>query len=65
MPADRRAVDLKATPTVATFGFDKHNHRQLTKEQVGLTKADLGNLELAWALAFPREQQPCERSRRS
>ncbi len=51
---DRRSVDLRATPTVATFGFDKRNQRHLTKQQAGLSKADLGNLELAWALAFPR-----------
>ncbi len=53
-PADRRAVDLRPTPTVAGFGFDKQNHRHLTRAQTGLSKADLGNLELAWALAFPR-----------
>ncbi len=51
--ADRRAVDLRAVPTVAGFGFDRQNHRHLTREQAGLAKADFPNLELAWALAIP------------
>ena len=53
-PADRRTVDLHPTPTVAGFGFDKRNHRHLTRTQAGLSKADFRNLELAWALAVPR-----------
>ena len=51
--ADRRAVDLRAVPTVAGFGFDRQNHRHLTRDQAGLAKADFPNLELAWALAVP------------
>jgi polyvinyl alcohol dehydrogenase (cytochrome) len=52
--ADGRSVDLSAAPTVAGFGFDKQNHRNLTRAQAGLAKADFRNLELAWALAVPR-----------
>jgi polyvinyl alcohol dehydrogenase (cytochrome) len=50
----RRAVDLTAPATVSGFGFDRHNHRLLTRAETGLSKADIGNLELAWALAFPQ-----------
>ena len=50
----RRAPSLDATPSVASFGFDKHNHRHLTRRQAGLATADFRNLELAWALAFPQ-----------
>jgi mono/diheme cytochrome c family protein len=53
-PADRRAVDLDAVATVAGFGFDKKNHRNLTRAQAGLATADFRDLELAWALAFPK-----------
>ena len=51
--ADRRFVDLRAVPTVAGFGFNRKNHRHLTREQAGLSTADFPNLELAWALAIP------------
>ena len=49
-----RAPDLEGAPSVASFGFDKHNHRHLTRAQAGLATADLPDLELAWALAFPQ-----------
>ncbi|HEV7714784.1 MAG TPA: c-type cytochrome, partial [Steroidobacteraceae bacterium] len=53
-PVDRRAVNLNAPATVGNFGFDKHNHRQLTRAQAGLATGDFRNLEFAWALAFPQ-----------
>jgi polyvinyl alcohol dehydrogenase (cytochrome) len=53
-PADRRKVDLTPPATVAGFGFDKHNHRHLTKAQAGLSTSDFANLELAWVMAFPQ-----------
>ena len=53
-PANRRVADLNSTATVAGFGFDKKNHRHLTREQAGLATADFRNLELAWALGFPK-----------
>ncbi len=51
-PADRMDVDT-GEPTIWTQGFDRMNHRYLGSEQVGLTTRDLGNLELAWSMAFP------------
>jgi polyvinyl alcohol dehydrogenase (cytochrome) len=50
----RRAAKLDAAASVASFGFDKHNQRHLTRQQAGLATADFRNLELAWALAFPQ-----------
>jgi len=52
-PAEHRALDLSAAPTVAGFGFNRENHRYLSRRQAGLATADFRNLELAWALAFP------------
>lgn len=48
-----RTVDLKAAPAISTFGFDARQTRVLTARQSGLTKAELGKLDLAWSLAFP------------
>lgn len=48
-----RDYKITATPTVTGFGFDKHNHRRLTAQQAGLSSADMGQLEQAWAVAFP------------
>jgi polyvinyl alcohol dehydrogenase (cytochrome) len=42
------------TPTIGQWGIDSHNNRRLTAAQAGLTTADMGKLELAWALAFPQ-----------
>jgi polyvinyl alcohol dehydrogenase (cytochrome) len=53
-PPDRRSVSLNGAPTVAGFGFDRHNHRSLTRKQAGLATADFRDLDLAWALAFPQ-----------
>ena len=50
---DRRVVDLKGPAIISTFGYDLSNTRVLTARQAGLTKAQLSNLELAWALAIP------------
>ncbi|WP_460225293.1 outer membrane protein assembly factor BamB family protein [Aurantivibrio infirmus] len=50
---DHKAIDL-STPTVSTFGFNLSNHRQLNSTEAGLTTADLGELELAWAIGFPK-----------
>jgi polyvinyl alcohol dehydrogenase (cytochrome) len=52
-PADRRAVDLSGPAPVTTFGYDKRNTRNLTARQAGLTKAQLSNMQLAWAIAIP------------
>jgi len=52
--ANRSKLDAKGVATVSTFGFDKKNHRHLTKAQAGLSTADFSSMELAWALAFPK-----------
>jgi polyvinyl alcohol dehydrogenase (cytochrome) len=52
-PTGRRAPKLDAKPTVGGFGFDKENTRRLTYSQAGLKASDFGDMELAWAIAFP------------
>lgn len=53
MACASKAVDVKAAPSVATFGFDARQTRTLTAKQTGLTKAKLAKLDLAWAIGFP------------
>jgi polyvinyl alcohol dehydrogenase (cytochrome) len=51
----RAAVDLEG-PDAATsthFGYDANNTRKLTAKQAGLTTAQMSEMELAWAIAFP------------
>jgi polyvinyl alcohol dehydrogenase (cytochrome) len=50
----RKTFDAKSAPTIAGFGFDIHNHRNLSAAQAGLKTKDFANLELAWALGFPK-----------
>jgi polyvinyl alcohol dehydrogenase (cytochrome) len=53
-PANRRTPRLaNVTPTVSTFGFDLKNTRRLSYQQAGLRPQDMGNLEVAWVVAFP------------
>ena len=52
-PADRRTTDVNGPATISTFGYDRHNTRDLTAREAGLTKAQLSNMELAWAIAIP------------
>ncbi len=53
-PADRATPKLtNVTPTVAAFGFNQQNTRNLSYAQTGLKAADLTNLEVAWVVAFP------------
>jgi polyvinyl alcohol dehydrogenase (cytochrome) len=60
-PIKLRRVKLDGAPrTAVNFGIGDHNNRSQTKEDVGLAKADMPNLELAWAVAFP--QTPTMRS---
>lgn len=51
---DQRTVDLDAPASLTMFGTDHNNSRRLTATQAGLTSADLANLELAWAIGFPK-----------
>ena len=55
-PADRAAIDLTTPAPVTGFGFDRRNTRSLTARQAGLTKAQLSDMELAWAIAIPGGQ---------
>jgi polyvinyl alcohol dehydrogenase (cytochrome) len=52
-PAERRTPRLDRAPTVATFGYDLRNRRQLSYEQAGFEPDELQTLELAWAIGFP------------
>jgi polyvinyl alcohol dehydrogenase (cytochrome) len=52
-PADKRAVDVSKPVIAAGFGVDRNQTRSLTAKQAGLTKSDLKDLEIAWAIGFP------------
>ena len=54
---DRRTPKLEGPATVTGFGFDPKNHRRLSAAQTGLRTADMRNLELAWAMGFPKATQ--------
>jgi polyvinyl alcohol dehydrogenase (cytochrome) len=51
--ADNRAVDLKHPLSFSFTAADGNNSRHLSAAQAGLTTADMPQLELAWAVAFP------------
>jgi len=51
--ADKRTVDTTQPVISAGFGVDKNQTRSFTAKQAGITKADMANLEVAWAIAFP------------
>lgn len=53
-PAAKRARPGDGGASVLGFGFTRDNARHLSSAQAGLSTADVGQLELAWALAFPR-----------
>ncbi|MFT6403334.1 MAG: polyvinyl alcohol dehydrogenase (cytochrome) [Pseudohongiellaceae bacterium] len=50
---DNRAVDLSQPPSFTYTEADGNNARHLSAAQAGLTTADMPDLELAWAVAFP------------
>lgn len=52
--ASQQSIDLNAPPGMVRAGIDAANSRHLPAGAAGLTRADLGNLELAWALGLPR-----------
>jgi polyvinyl alcohol dehydrogenase (cytochrome) len=52
--ADNRSVDLSQSPSFTYTNADGNNPRHLDAAQAGLSTADLSNLELAWAVAFPQ-----------
>ncbi len=53
--AARKTVDLGGpdAAVATTFGFDRANTRKLTGKQAGLGGSQMGNMELAWSIAFP------------
>jgi polyvinyl alcohol dehydrogenase (cytochrome) len=51
---DQRTIDLNQPISMSMTGTDARNSRRLTAQQAGLTSGDLRNLELAWAIAFPK-----------
>ncbi len=50
---DKRAVAASASVVSLGFGVDANQTRSLSAAQAGLTRAQLANLEPAWAIAFP------------
>jgi len=51
--AQSRTVDLEQSVHLGRFGVDLASSRNMSREQAGLQTADMANLELRWALAFP------------
>jgi len=51
--AGDRTVDLDGPVSFTFTTSDGNNPRHLSAEQAGISKADMGDLELAWAVAFP------------
>ena len=52
-PKESSSLSPSRAEVVSTFGYNKHNTRALTSAEAGLTKDQLSNMELAWAIAFP------------
>ena len=50
---DRRLVDLNGPASMRMVGAEITASRMISAEASGLSKGDMGDLELAWALAFP------------
>ena len=53
----RREFDLGRPPAKAGWGVTRENQRFIPAEVAGLTAADLPQLELKWAFAFPGAQR--------
>jgi polyvinyl alcohol dehydrogenase (cytochrome) len=51
--ADKRTVDLRGKPTLTSYGVDLVGSRRMSAAQAGLTTRQLGDLEVAWTMAFP------------
>lgn len=50
---DKRGVSASASIVSQGFGVNASQTRSLTAAQAGLSKSQLANLEVAWAIAFP------------
>lgn len=46
-------VDLNAGPVLGDWGYGAKNHRYQTAERGGITSANVSDLTLKWAMAFP------------
>jgi polyvinyl alcohol dehydrogenase (cytochrome) len=53
-PAEKRTVDLSGPETLVRYGVDYAGSRYMSAAQAGLSTADLGRLEVAWALGLPQ-----------
>ena len=51
--AGQSAFDFSARPDTAGWGVNLGNHRYYRPEIAGISAADMGELELKWAFAFP------------
>ena len=51
--AGNRMIDLNQPTYLPGIGVDANSSRNMSVENAGLNTADMANLELAWALAFP------------
>lgn len=49
----KQQVDLDQSISLARYGVDYHSSRNMTATQAGIGKAEMAELELAWAIAFP------------
>ena len=50
---DKRGVSASASIVSQGFGVDANQTRSLSAAKAGISKAQLANLEVAWAIAFP------------
>ena len=53
-PAGDRTVATSGTTAFPGFTVDSHATRNMSARQAGLTKAQMGRLEIAWAVGFPQ-----------
>lgn len=53
-PENKRTVDTSQQVIAAGFNVDQNQTRSLSAELAGISKAELANLEVAWAIGFPQ-----------
>lgn len=53
--ADKSQVDTSKPVVVAGFNFDQNQTRSLSAAAAGITKAQMKDLEIAWAIGFPQQ----------
>lgn len=52
---EKRKVDVSKAVVSSGFSVDRNQTRSLTAAAAGLKAADMQNLEVAWAIGFPRQ----------